>query len=416
MKRFLLLASLAALIAIPLIWTRSTETAKTAARKNLDRRILYYRDPMHPSYTSDKPGKAPDCGMELVAVYADADYDKGAAAGLEAIRVDPAQQEALGIKTIRVEKNPATVTLRTIGRVKPQETRIFPVTAGGEGWITQLAPATSTGDVVKKGQTLATVYGREYATAERTFLYAVHGLELSKSASVTDYQDQPAIVFREAQLVLENMGFGTEQIEQLTRTRQVILDIKITAPASGLIVAKDAFLQRKFERGAELFRIADINQVWIDADVSEEDSARMARGATAVVTLPGEPGIRFPATISDSLSRFDDGSRTLKLRLEAENRNLRLRPEMIVDVELSLRLPVAVTVPQGTVLRSGSETIAYVRSGPNEFRARAVKTGWRVGDQVQILEGLEAGEVVAASGAFWLNSEGSLRSRNHRHD
>src|SRR5262249_49682409 len=154
-----------------------------------------------------------------------------------------------------------------LGRVVAEEDRLFPVTAGAEGWITQLAPRTATGALVKKGQLLAVVYGREDATAERTFLYALRGLEASTAAPPGDYQDQPTVVLREARLVLENMGFSAAQIEQLSKTRQVILDVNVTAPADGVIVSRGAFLQRKFERGTELFRIADLSRVWIAADL-----------------------------------------------------------------------------------------------------------------------------------------------------
>jgi hypothetical protein len=146
----------------------------------------------------------------------------------------------------KVEKSAATGTLRTIGRVVVEEDRVFPVTAGGEGWVTQLAPGTAAGDFVMKGQALAVVYGREYATADRTFLYALRSLESSRSANLGNYQDQPVVVTQEARLVLQNMGFGDAQIQQLEKSRQVNLDIKLTAPADGVIVARNVFVQRKF--------------------------------------------------------------------------------------------------------------------------------------------------------------------------
>jgi membrane fusion protein, copper/silver efflux system len=389
-------------------WRTRTEAFSVSGRK-----ILYYRDPMHPAYTSDRPGKAPDCGMELEAVYADSgrSYQKVQKTGAASvITVSREQQQMLGLQLVKVESSAATGTIRTLGRVMVEEDRVFPVTAGGEGWITQLAPATATGDLVKKKQVLATVYGREYATAERTFLYALRGLETSRNANVGDYQDQPAVVLQEARLVLQNMGFGDEQVEQLTKTRQVILDIKLTSPADGVILARNAFLQRKFERGTELFRIADLTRVWISADLFGDDASRIRDGATATVSVPDRPGTKLRATVSDSLSKFDEQSRTLKLRLEAQNPGLFLRPEMFVNVELSVRLPRGLTVPAESIVTSESHQLVFVEQKPGLFERRAVETGWRVGGRVQVLEGLKPDELIASSGSFFLDSEDRMRA------
>jgi Cu(I)/Ag(I) efflux system membrane fusion protein len=399
------LAVVAALIFLALVLHRSSMESGPSTATN--RRILYYRDPMHPSYTATRPGKAPDCGMELVPVYAD---DASGLAG-EDLRIDPHQQELLGIKLARVENSPARGSIRTLGRVVAEEDRIFPVTAGAEGWITRLAKGTETGELVKKGQTLAVVYGREYATAERTFLYSLRGLETSQAAPPGDYQDQPATIFREARLVLENMGFGAAQIEQLTRIRQVILDINISSPADGVILSRDAFVQKRFERGTELFRIADLTRVWIAADLFGDDSARVRNGATASVTVVDRPERRFRAVVSDSLSSFDEKSRTLKLRLEAENPGLLLRPDMFVNVEFSIDSPEAVTIPAEGVVPTESRELVFVQRGPGVFEPRTVKTGWSFAGRVQILEGLKAGETIAASGSFFLESERRIRSR-----
>jgi Cu(I)/Ag(I) efflux system membrane fusion protein len=374
--------------------------------------VLYYRDPMHPAYTSDRPGKAPDCGMELEPVYKDTrDSDGKTALALPGtIRLSPEQRQMIGVTLASVEKSAAVGTLRTIGRVVVEEDRVFPVTAGGEGWVTQLSPGTATGDFVKKGQALAVVYGREYATAERTFLYALRSLESSRSANLGDYQDQPAVVMQEARLVLQNMGFGDAQIQQLEKNRQIILDIRLTAPADGVIVARNVFVQRKFDRGAELFRIADLSRVWISADLFGDDAQQIRAGTTAVVSLPDRPATKFRATVSQALSLFDEKSRTLKLRLEVENPGSILRPDMFVNLEFPIRLPEAITVPAESVVESGSIRRVFVERGGGTFEPRIVETGWRRGGRVQILKGLTPGESIAVSGNFLLDSESRMRA------
>jgi Cu(I)/Ag(I) efflux system membrane fusion protein len=377
------------------------------------RTVLYYRDPMHPSYTSPRPGKAPDCGMELEPVYADegnTEAGRNAPAMPGVIKVSRDQQQMMGLRVAMVEKSAATGTLRTVGRVLAEEDRTFSVTAGGEGWVTQVLPGTTTGDLVKKGQALAVVYGRDYATAQRTFLYALRSLESSRGANLGDYQDQPAVVLREARLVLQNMGFGDAQIEQLEKTRQIVLDIKLTSPADGVIVVRDVSQQKKFERGNELFRIADLSRVWISADLFGDEARNIRSGATAVVSLPDRPATKLRATVSEALSRFDAKSRTLKLRLEAENPGLVLRPDMFVNLEFAIRLPEAVTVPAESVVESGARKVVFVERVSGVFEPRTVETGWRLGGRVEILAGLKPGETIAVSGSFLLDSESRMKA------
>src|SRR5260221_6938322 len=137
------------------------------------RTVLYYRDPMHPSYTSDVPGKAPDCGMDLEPVYADTVDPSGTdfrAASPGAISVTDEGQRLMGLRLGRVERSRTTGTVRTLGRVAFDENRVFPVRTGCDGWVTRIFPGAATGDAVRRGQSLASVYGRDFTTAQRSFL------------------------------------------------------------------------------------------------------------------------------------------------------------------------------------------------------------------------------------------------------
>jgi Cu(I)/Ag(I) efflux system membrane fusion protein len=389
------------------IYKHRNETGSSGAPA---RTVLYYRDPMHPSYTSDRPGKAPDCGMTLEPVYAD--QNTSSAVPLVppgTVQVSRERQQMIGVRLGRVERSSTTQTLRTLGRVVLGEDRVFPVIAGGEGWVTQILPGTATGNTVGKGQSLVLVYGREYTTVQRALLFALRATENSPPVIPGDYQDQPAQTLQEARLVLQNMGFGDAQIQQLTKTRQVTLDIALTAPAAGVIIARNVFPKQKFDRGAELFRIADLSHVWIIADLFGNDAGYIRSGATALMSLPDRPGTTFRATVGEALPRFDGGSRTLKLRLEAENPDLILRPDMFVDLGFPIRLPEGTTVPAEAVIESGMRKTVFVVRGQGIFEPRTVETGWRFGGRVQILHGLSPGESIVVSGNFLLDSESRMR-------
>jgi Cu(I)/Ag(I) efflux system membrane fusion protein len=325
------------------------------------------------------------------------------------VQVSQQRQQLLGVRLGRVESSPGTQTLRTLGRVAIEEDRIFPVIAGGEGWVTQVLPGIVTGSFVRKGQPLVSVYGREFTTAQRTFLYALRATENSPQPIPGDFQDQPAVSLQEARLTLQNMGFGDAQIQQLTKTRQVALDFTLTAPAAGFIVARNVFPKQKFDRGNELFRIADLSQVWIVADLFGDDAQFVRSGAVARVFMPDRPDTKFVAKAGETLPRFDGGSRTLKLRLETENPKLILRPDMFVDVELPIHLPEATTVPADAIVESGLRKIVFVSRGEGVFEPRVVETGWRFGGRVQIVRGLAPSETIVVSGNFLLDSESRMR-------
>jgi len=357
------------------------------------RKPLYWRDPMHPSYTSDRPGKAPDCGMDLEPVY---DEPQAAA-------TSPAV--TLG----RVERGSVQRTLKTVGRVVADENRVFPVVAGCEGWITRLEPGTATGDRVRKGQPLAVVSGREYTTAERSFLYALKTAENPPPALPGD-EGAPALTLLEARRFLENLGVGPAQIQELERTRQVALDVTLTAPASGVVVARGAYPRQRYDRDVELFRIADLTHVWIVADLPADDPTEAPAGARARVTPAGRAGI--DAIVSGALPRFDPASRTAKLRLEADNAALTLRPDMIVDVEIVVAVPDVTSVPATAVLDAAGGKQVFVEKGVGRYEPRAVRVGRRFGDRVEIQEGLAPGETVVVSGAFLVAGEQQRRRRD----
>lgn len=373
------------------------------------RAVLYYRDPMHPSYTSPVPGKAPDCGMDLEPVYADASAPAAPAASSGTVPVNAGQQRMIGLTLGRAERLRTSGTLRTLGRVTIDENRLFPVRTGCEGSVTRILPAATTGKSVRRGDPLATVYGRDFTTAQRSFLYALRASENPPPTLPGEDAGQPILSLQEARLSLRNLGMGDAQIDELARTRQVMLEIQIVAPASGVIMDRSVAPQQRFDKDVELFRIADLSRVWIVADLLGDDQASVRAGDTAQVTLPGGVEAALTARVSGALARFDGGSRALKVRLDAENPNRVLRPDMVVDLEFAVSLPEATTVPAEAVVESGAGAVVYVASGDGTFAPRSVRTGWRFAGRIQILEGLNAGESIVVSGNTLLDSESRMR-------
>jgi Cu(I)/Ag(I) efflux system membrane fusion protein len=365
---------------------------------------------MHPSYRSDEPGIAPDCGMELEPVYAGSQAPEASpVAG--GVRISADRQQLIGVQVETIEKRPLPHTLRLLGRVAVNETRIFRINATVDGWITQTYP-NATGSIVKKNEVLAGFYSPDFLSAQQAYIHALSSqdrVSQGTSAGREAQLQQFTINLRQYRDALMNLGMGPVQIEEITRSRQYAETIDIASPADGIILARGVSQGQRFEKGTELYRIADLNTVWVLADVFESDAAILHPGAVARVHVPGRSRI-YPARVSDAVPQFDPVSRTLKLRLEAGNPGLLLKPDMFVDVELDVSRQPALLAPVDAVLDTGMRKTVFVERGKGIFEPRQVDTGLRANGMVEITAGLEPGERIVVSGAFLVDSETRMKA------
>ncbi len=333
----------------------------------------------------------------------------GAGNSARTFMVAPEQQQLIGVRIGEVEQGETVFTRRVPGRVAVDETRLYRLTMAVDGWVQQIFPVT-TGSLVRKDQPLLSYYSPEFLGSIQAYFYALGALDRYQ-ASGTENAAQIALTnanIQQAADSLRNLGMGELQIEELRRTRQSTKRILVRAPANGFVIARNVFPGQRLERGAELYRIADLDRVWILADAFEKEADALPPGWIATVSVPGQDR-SFKAQVSGTLPQFDPATRTLKIRLEASNLRYLLRPDMFVDVELPVRLPSALTVAASAVLDSGLAKTVFVDRGNGTFERRTVETGWRMGDRVEILRGLAAGERVAVAGTFLLDSESRMR-------
>ncbi|MGZ3647928.1 MAG: efflux RND transporter periplasmic adaptor subunit, partial [Syntrophales bacterium] len=421
------------------------------------RTILYYVDPMNPAFKSDKPGTAP-CGMPLEPVYADQSASAGGGADLRAsmptgtVRISVEKQQLIGVKVMTAEKVPWSHTLRVLGRVAPDETRVFRVIAVTSGLLSETTSVT-TGSMVRKDALLAkfSPTSTDFFRALQAYLTVVNVSDVSvardkapqaisspniqkkeelmakefddmrrlrlkgrvpsgsSSSSTPSSSSSPsnatANAYRQGLL---SYGIGESQIKEIERTRVIPTSIDIRSPAAGFVLLRNASPGLSFDRGTELFRIADLSRVWILADVFENESSFFRPGMRVKIELPYQKKIVF-ARMSDVLPQFDASTRTLKIRLEADNPGYIMRPDMFVNVELPVSGPPAIIVPADAVLDSGLKKTVFVDRGNGFFEQRQVETGRSLGERVEIARGLMPGEKIVVSGNFLLDSEARLQ-------
>jgi Cu(I)/Ag(I) efflux system membrane fusion protein len=380
------------------------------------RTILYYVDPMHPSYHSAKPGIAPDCGMELVPVYeGDVAATQQMPASTESglVHIDPATRQLYGITLATVEQTSGRGNLRVYGRVAADESRVFHVDLGTEGYVKD-THADAVGDHVSKNQHLATVYSPEFLSLAGGYLSANERSTpgnshdaAGQSPSVTATQSQNASGAQARADRLRNAGMSDVQIEEIRANQKIPEDVYVVSPTDGFIIAREISPGMRFERHTELYTIADLNHIWILADAFGKDALAFRSGSIAQITLP-DTGEHFVARVSNVLPELNATTRALQPRLELSNPGFHLRPGMFVDVDVSTAPREGLTIPSDAIVNTGLSKRVYVEIGENTFQARVVETGWTEGDRVQIVRGLRKGDKVVSSGTFLIDSESRM--------
>jgi len=316
---------------------------------------------------------------------------------------------------VPVEKTSGTQRVRLLGRVVPEDTRVYRVNSGMDGFVRETYN-DSVGELVKKDQKLATSYVGETLSVASGFLAATAGVPGSVGKDGARTMPFPGAVAKQGVSSLQgysdrlrNLGVSDAQIKQMSENRQLPESVDIVAPAEGFILARNISPGQHFDRATEFYRIADLSKVWILADIFGSEAQAFQPGAVARVTLSDQRK-SFSARVSNVLPQVDPTTRILKLRLEVDNPDFALRPDMFVDVELPVAMPAGLTVPLDAVIDTGRGQRVFVESSSGVFEPRQVQAGWRLGDRVEIVHGLKEGEQVVAAGTFMVDSESRLKS------
>ena len=373
------------------------------------RQVLYYVDPMHPSYHSSKPGIAPDCGMALEPVYDDESIVSKLQLPSGAVGISSETQQLIGVSVETVHRYPSTRVIRTTGRVAADESRVHRVMAGTEGWV-QSVENNPAGTLVKEGQLLATLYSKDFRNAQQAYIGSVTSLDRLKTGrDQVDPVHMGDANLRLNEEQLRALGMGEPQIKDLARTRQVTRDVNVSSPIEGIVLSRSIAPGERFENGTEFYRIADLSKVWILADLYGDEAKALIPGSRVKVNVR-ELSKSVYATVSHDPALFDPASRTLKVRLEAENPGLMLRPDMFVDLEFTSQTPAGISVQRDAVIDRGLQKVVYVETSEGVFEPRPVETGSVLGERVAVTHGLAEGDRVVTSGNFLIDSESRMRS------
>ncbi|HXI57875.1 MAG TPA: efflux RND transporter periplasmic adaptor subunit, partial [Polyangia bacterium] len=321
----------------------------------------------------------------------------------------PADRVALiGMRTAKVERAPLGDALRAVGVIAANERGLAQISVRFSGWVQQLL-VSETGQRVKRGQVLASVYSPEVVRAEQEYLTA-RGWEAKGDSAGGSGGGLAA----DARRRLELLGIAAQEIDALGARGKVGDSVPIRSPAEGYVTAKNVVPGAAIAPGAPLFEVADLSRVWLLADVYEQEAARLRIGQKATLELTAYPGEHFPGRVQFIYPTLNASTRTLRVRLEFANKTgpsgVKLRPGMYGNVSLALPSALGLVIPSEALVDTGEHQYVFVSRGEGHFSPRLVHVGARAGDRVQITDGISEGDTVVTTGNFLIDSESRLRA------
>ncbi len=372
-------------------------------------KVLYWYDPMKPDLHFDHPGKSPFMDMELVPKYAEEKppAPAGVPPGYSIVRIPLERRQEIGVTTSKAERRAIGGTFETNGVVAEDEARVHAVNAKFSGYIERIY-ADRTGQSVRRGQPLLSVYSPDLVATEREYLLALENLRrLSGSSSADAASDARALV-EAARQRLRLWDIPEAEIDRIERTGQVSRDLDLPSPVSGVVLKKDAVAGLAITAGMPLYTIADLSSVWVLADVYQSEVARIAPGARAEIVAPFLPGETLHGRIDFVYPTLTEETRTVKVRVAIPNPKGLLKPGMYVRVSFAGVEREALAIPSSALIQTGERQIVFVEQSPGVYAPREVKTGAQGKDFVEVLSGLAAGETVVTSANFLIDSESRI--------
>jgi Cu(I)/Ag(I) efflux system membrane fusion protein len=325
----------------------------------------------------------------------------------QAVSLSAAEERALGIVYMTVQRMTLTRTIRTVGRIQAAESQIADVTPKIEGFVERLYVST-TGESVRRGQPLLTLYSPQLVAAQQELLTAKR-LVAQVDTSAGEAWHNAQATLEAARRRLAYWDITEEQIARVESSGAVTKTLTLVSPVNGVVLEKNVLEGQRVMPGERLYRIADLSTIWVEGDVFEQDLQFVREGQQAHVEVAAYPGVHVMGRVSFVYPTVDELSRTNRVRLTVPNPELRLKPGMFATVYLDAETGEAViAVPLDAVIATGERNLVFHRHEDGSLHPHEVVLGARAGDLVQVLDGLEEGVEIVASANFLVDAESRL--------
>jgi Cu(I)/Ag(I) efflux system membrane fusion protein len=381
-----------------------------ACRKNdtaaLAPGVLYYTCSMHSWVRAKAPGKCPVCGMDLIPVM-----NQGAAApaavasGPALFTVPEDRQQQIGVTYASVERRPLSQSLRATGAVDYDRQRYWAFVARTDGYVKRLF-VTSPGEIVAGNQPLLSFYSPDLFTAEREYVML---LGMRDDARPGPDSETPDTLLASARGRLKQWNVSDDEIAGLEKTRKPAEEVTLCSPFRGVVKDVAAEQGGNVKAGDKLVEVVDLSRVWVWADFYEAELEALRLGQTATVTVSSYPGESFQGKVSLIDPFLDDGRRTVKVRIDLANADLRLRPGMYADVSIEADMGDGLAIPLNAVMPTGTRNLVFIDKGEGRFEPRDVTLGIESGGFYEVKRGLKEGDRIVASATFLIDAEAQIQ-------
>jgi RND family efflux transporter MFP subunit len=374
------------------------------------RKILYYRNPMNPSVTSPVPMKD-EMGMDYVPVYAD-EVAQGLSTvpGLAPVQLTQEGIRLAGVQTAPAEEGRLARTIRTVGTVTADETRIQHFHTRVSGWVSKLY-VNFTGQFVKQGQPVVSIYSPELLASQEEFLRARETAARFAASELPEVRKGGEELLAAARRRLQLFDVPDDFIAELERTGTPQRNVTLLAHSSGYVTSKGVFEGQQVDSSMmDLFTITDLSHVWIDSEFYEYEASLLRLGQEATLTLTYDPAVRLTGRIAYIYPTLNPDTRTIKVRFDFANPGLKLKPGMFATVALDTDGAQGVVVADSAIIDTGERQIVFVSLSDGRFEPRQVRVGVRSEGKALVLSGVAVGEQVVIKANFLLDSESQLRA------
>lgn len=378
-------------------------TAPSAAP--VSKKIIFYRSPMDPKQTSPTPRKD-EMGMDYIPVYEGDGSTSETVKNRAEVEIDPQRQQLIGLRTAVATQQDISTDWTTVGRVQADPTRVRKTNVKIAGFVEQVF-ADFVGRSVQRGEPLFTYYSPELVAAQQEYLLAlkIHSSHAGDNASSDDSTTIEAVRQK-----LRFWDVPESELDRIAATGAIIKAITFQAPFSGVITAKNIVEGSAMNPGDAAYEITNLNSVWIVADAYQSDATRAKLGTPATVRVESIPDREFKGSVAFIDAVLDPQTRTFKIRVDLDNSDGILKPEMFAEVQFQSGAHQALTIPADAIIPTGRGSMVFIAAGNGKFQPRAVTTGQKSGDQIEIITGMQAGESVVTRANFLVDSESSLRA------
>jgi membrane fusion protein, copper/silver efflux system len=381
---------------------------QAAPPTKIERKILYWFDPMQPGTHFDHPGKSPSMNMEMVPKYADEAPPQGGSSGSgTTVELTPQAVSAAGVATTPVKETALYRVVRAEGVLGTDETKLVHIAARVAGRLDRL-DLDFTGESVRRGAPIYSIYSPDLVSSGREYALALENLARARAGGDAGYVESAESLAQAARERLALWGLDRDQIDRIAATRRPEVDLVVRSPISGTVLEKKVVQGQYVTEGQDLYLLADLSSLWLAAKVYEQELGGIKIGQLAVARFPAFPGHEIRGRIRFIDPVLDPATRTAGVRIELPNPGGQLKPGMFANAELRVDLGRGLAIPKSAVLDTGVRQIVYVQVGPGRFAGREVRLGQVAGDQVQVLQGLAAGEQVVTSANFLIDSQSQL--------